>query len=208
MTEPQKDNTATCMVKVLVMMTGEVNYNDIYYRPYETLVHQPTLMDPTKNETYINVAAESLMFPVTAHIVLACFVIFVTIIMMNLLVGIAISDVQEIQKLGHLNLLVHQIKIMDLVDENLAIVVRVLPGCKFLKKMLFGLERYYCLDFDVNKMPNRCIGSLTSKREEGCLYAIDGPRQESANYDGSKAQYNVPRTLNAQKLAVFAKKYK
>ena len=192
-------NFGAPLVKTLVMMTGELDYNNLYYRPNETI----TALN--ENTNAINVAAQSLMFPVTAHIMLACFIIFVSIIMMNLLVGIAISDVQQIQKLGHLNLLVQQVKVMDLVDKNLAIVGHLLPWCKVFKKRLFRLERYYCLDFDVpyNKSAARTAIFWSYKCADGCLYAGDGTETVKP-----KAHYYVPRTLNALTLAKFARSYK
>ena len=42
------------------------------------------------------------VFPVTAHLFVFVFVFFVSIILMNLLVGLAVSDIQDLEKTAKL----------------------------------------------------------------------------------------------------------
>jgi len=56
------------------MMVGEVDYEDLFYND--------------KN------AADPMIYPITAHVLHAAFVIIVTIVLMNLLVGLAVHDIQ------------------------------------------------------------------------------------------------------------------
>ena len=72
----------------MVMMMGEIEYNDLYY-PDKTFItftnatHAVEDSDPEIN-----------FFPMTAHMVLTIFILIVSIVIMNLLFGMAVSDVQ------------------------------------------------------------------------------------------------------------------
>lgn len=78
-------------LKVLVMMLGELEYEDIYYPEKNTINLTIT------NNTVIGDIEQGVkeqFFPFTAHVVLLIFIIFVSIIVMNLLFGLAVADVQ------------------------------------------------------------------------------------------------------------------
>lgn len=62
------------LLKVLTMMVGEVDYEDLFYNP-------DNKDDP-------------ILYPITAHVLHGAFVITVTIVLMNLLVGLAVHDIQ------------------------------------------------------------------------------------------------------------------
>lgn len=76
-------------VKTLVMMTGEIDYDEWFF-------------DKDK----------PIMYPGTSHIIFVIFLIFVTIILMNLLVGLAVSDIQGLQKSAGLDRLVRQTELI------------------------------------------------------------------------------------------------
>lgn len=61
------------LVKTVMMMSGELEYEDIFYN------------NCTNSEIY---------YPLTAHIMFTIFVLLVTVILTNLLVGLAVSDIQ------------------------------------------------------------------------------------------------------------------
>ena len=169
------------------MMTGELEYNDLYYRPKESLeLRELSRSNTTSDESWqgdIIVDTQKLMFPVTGHLLLVAFVVLVSLIMMNLLVSIAISDVQEIHELSHLLLMVQKIKTIYAMDSVLANVHRILPSSvwKCIKSHRRGLKGKYCLDLQI-----RCKKSHGSSGralhyalfcseiyEDGCIYALD-----------------------------------
>ena len=63
-------NAVSAVVKSLVMMAGEIEYEDFIYENGDTL------------------------FPITGHFMILLFVVLISIILMNLLVGLAVSDIQ------------------------------------------------------------------------------------------------------------------
>ena len=60
----------SAVVKSLVMMAGELEYEDFIY----------------ENGTAL--------YPMTGHLMILLFVVLISIILMNLLVGLAVSDIQ------------------------------------------------------------------------------------------------------------------
>lgn len=73
------------------MMIGELEFEDMFYQD-----------DRNKNHYY----------PVTTQLVFFTFVILVTIILMNLLVGLAVSDIQGLQASAGLNRLTRQAELV------------------------------------------------------------------------------------------------
>ena len=73
------------------MMLGELEYEDIYLPPRNTI--NLTIVNNTVIGD-IEDGVKATFFPFTAHAALLIFVIFVSIILMNLLFGLAVADVQ------------------------------------------------------------------------------------------------------------------
>ncbi|XP_050303936.1 transient receptor potential channel pyrexia-like [Anthonomus grandis grandis] len=80
----------------LVMMTGDMNYN--------------LLLDYSREENPTDLAK------FTAQLAYTLFLLFVTIILMNLLVGIAVHDIQGLQKNADLTRLVRQAKMCSYIE--------------------------------------------------------------------------------------------
>ena len=62
--------TVAALVKTLVMMAGEIEYENFIYENGDAI------------------------FPFTGHFMILLFVVLISIILMNLLVGLAVSDIQ------------------------------------------------------------------------------------------------------------------
>lgn len=69
-------------------MSGELEFEDIFYGEVEV------------------------KYPVTAHIIFLCFVLLVTVILTNLMVGLAVSDIQGLQVSATLDRLVRQAELI------------------------------------------------------------------------------------------------
>jgi hypothetical protein len=86
-------------ITVLVMMTGE---NDV-----SILVNDPDGRDPP------------FLLEVSAQVTFIIFLLFVTVVLMNLLVGIAVNDIQGLKKTADLSKLVRQTKLISYIESAL-----------------------------------------------------------------------------------------
>lgn len=80
------------VLKTFVMMTGELEYNSIF-------------IDPTENSSEVK-------FHGTTHLIFLAFILFIVVVLMNLLVGLAVSDIQGLQKSAGLDRLVRQTRLI------------------------------------------------------------------------------------------------
>lgn len=76
------------MLKMITMMSGELEFEDIFYGDYP------------------------IQFPITSHGMFLAFVLLVTIILTNLLVGLAVSDIQGLQASAGLDRLTRQAELV------------------------------------------------------------------------------------------------
>merc|ERR1719509_38714 len=108
-------------VKVIVMMLGELEYEELYYNQNQYFNVNETRTDKfNKTWTDIEQDTESQAFPFTAHVILIGFVLLVSVILMNLLVGLAVSDIQQMTSEGKLYRIVRQVELVnDLHDVGL-----------------------------------------------------------------------------------------
>ncbi|XP_063357857.1 transient receptor potential channel pyrexia-like [Cydia amplana] len=100
-------------ISTLTMMVGELNLN--------ILINEPDKDDPP------------LVFELSSQIIFILFLMFVTIILMNLLVGIAVHDIQGLRKTAGLSKLVRQTKLILFVE--MGMFSRWLP--KWLHKYVY-----------------------------------------------------------------------
>lgn len=98
--------------QVLVMMIGEQDLS--------LLTNDPDGKDPP------------VLLEISAQITFVLFLLFVTVILMNLLVGIAVHDIQALKKTAELSKLVRQTKLISYIES--ALFNRYLPTC--LRKLL------------------------------------------------------------------------
>lgn len=95
------------IISTLSMMVGELNLG--------ILINDPTKDDPP------------LVFELSSQIIFILFLMFVTIILMNLLVGIAVHDIQGLRKTAGLSKLVRQTKLILFVE--MGMFSALLPKC-------------------------------------------------------------------------------
>ncbi|XP_013135767.1 PREDICTED: transient receptor potential channel pyrexia isoform X2 [Papilio polytes] len=86
------------LVKTVMMMSGELEYEDIFYS---------------------NGTDSQIHYPFTAHGMFLIFVVLVTVILTNLLVGLAVSDIQALQESAGLDRLVRQTQLVAHLESML-----------------------------------------------------------------------------------------
>jgi len=108
--QPSFGNVLGTFVKVMMMMLGEVEYEDLYYPEGQNF-------NLSLNGT-TTIISENLgqQFPVTTHLFVLLFIFLVSIIVMNLLVGLAVSDIQGLQKSAKLHRLIQQVELINSME--------------------------------------------------------------------------------------------
>lgn len=109
---PVFSNPLMGFITVLVMMIGEQDLS--------LLTNDPDGKDPP------------VLLEISAQITFVLFLLFVTVILMNLLVGIAVHDIQALKKTAELSKLVRQTKLISYIES--ALFNRYLPT--WLRKLL------------------------------------------------------------------------
>ncbi|KAK9295270.1 hypothetical protein QLX08_010354 [Tetragonisca angustula] len=107
------------LIKVLVMMTGELNFEDLFF--------------PREEDGKSIDSTSWILLQVSAQLSFVLFLLFVTIVLMNLLIGIAVHDIKGLQKTAGLAKLVRQTKLI--CDVETALFLGLMPKrlTKFLR---------------------------------------------------------------------------
>jgi hypothetical protein len=92
------------------MMIGELEFEDMFYELKEN--DCPDDSKPCESSSPI-------AHPITTHLMFFTFVILVTVILMNLLVGLAVSDIQGLQASAGLNRLSRQAELVARLESLL-----------------------------------------------------------------------------------------
>lgn len=91
-------------LKIIIMMSGELEFEDVFFDPDVKIKYQ-----------------------ITSHLVLLAFVVLVTIILTNLMVGLAVSDIQELRRCAGLDRLVRRAELVAHLESML--FSRLLDHC-------------------------------------------------------------------------------
>lgn len=89
-------NPMVGLLKTIIMMSGELEFEDVFF----------------DDEAPI-------LYPGTAHLMLLVFVVLVTIILTNLMVGLAVSDIQELRRCAGLDRLVRRAELVAHLESML-----------------------------------------------------------------------------------------
>ncbi|XP_018362192.1 PREDICTED: uncharacterized protein LOC108760633 [Trachymyrmex cornetzi] len=109
------------LIKILAMMTGDLGF-DSYLISFD------------KSGIYENNEGASwILLQISAQLLFVLFLLFVTIVLMNLLIGIAVHDIKGLQKTAGLAKLVRQTKLIH--DVETAIFLGFIPSKRFIKCM-------------------------------------------------------------------------
>merc|ERR1719219_405835 len=103
-------NFPGALVTILVMMLGEINYTDLYYPSDQNFAFS---FNKTSGAGDISEADSFQQFPVTAHIT---FILVFCLVIMNLLVGLAVSDITKLTKTGKRDQLLAQVELICSVE--------------------------------------------------------------------------------------------
>lgn len=133
----QFSNPFIALIKILVMMTGELEFDNL-------------LENITKDS-----GRPVVLLEISAFTAFILFLIFVTIILMNLLIGIAVHDIQGLQKTAGLSKLVGQTKLISHIES--ALFNGCLPGCmlKLLRMTALISPSSYRVVFSVKPLNPR-----------------------------------------------------
>ncbi|XP_048451862.1 transient receptor potential cation channel subfamily A member 1 [Rhincodon typus] len=85
-------------LKILAMMLGDINYNDNFLIPYST---------------------DKMQFPLLTFGMLIMFLLLIPILLMNLLIGLAVGDIAEVQRTASLKRIAMQISLHTSLEEKL-----------------------------------------------------------------------------------------
>ncbi|XP_030747135.1 transient receptor potential channel pyrexia-like [Sitophilus oryzae] len=130
-------NPITGFITVLVMMTGDMNIS--------------LLLDYDKEQN------SSFFSQLGARVMYTFFLVFVTIVLMNLLVGIAVHDIQGLQKNADLSRLVRQAQLSSYIEmshyERSEIAKCVMTMLRVVPKPYIGILKVKPLDPTENRLP-------------------------------------------------------
>ena len=106
-------NFPGALVTILVMMLGEINYSDFYYPTDQNFTFT---FRETGGAGMISQVDGFQHFPGTAHFILVVFILVFCLVIMNLLVGLAVSDIRLLTKTGKREQLVAQVELICSVE--------------------------------------------------------------------------------------------
>ena len=107
------ENFPGALVTILVMMLGEINYTDLYYPSDQNLTFT---FNGTVGAGEISEVEAYQHFPGSAQFIIVIFILVFCLVIMNLLVGLAVSDIRQLTKSGKRDQLVAQVELICSVE--------------------------------------------------------------------------------------------
>ena len=159
------------LINMCIMMLGEIDYADLIQKE---------------------------LFPVTVHLFIILFLFLVSIILMNLLVGLAVSDIQGLSKSAKINQLQQQVDLINYMENWLfSPTFSILPDRlkNFLRNKLQGLEGsnykkiYTIRPFDSND--KNFSESLKKSLYENCMRRVSKEKEINQNAQLSQMQNKI-----------------
>lgn len=167
-------NPYTGLIKVLAMMTGELGFEDLFF-------------SSDKGGLYESIGGTSwILLQISAQLSFVLFVLFVTIVLMNLLIGIAVHDIKGLQKTAGLAKLVRQTKLIH--DVEIAIILGFMPSKRFIK----------CMRWTMLFLPSPLRAVLTVRPLN--------PREKRLPRDVLSAAYKIAKEGDGNSFAVSRRK--
>lgn len=103
-------NPLISLLKTVIMMSGELEFENVFFDKDNSL------------------------YPGTAHLMLLSFVILVTVILTNLMVGLAVSDIQELRRCAGLDRLVRRAELVAHLENMLfSKLLDCAPACRIIQ---------------------------------------------------------------------------
>ena len=175
------------LIQLCVMMLGEIDFADLI---------------------------QGQMFPVTAHLLIILFLFLVSIILMNLLVGLAVSDIQGLSKSAKINQLQQQVELINYMENLLfSPLFSVLPDRLklVLRNKLQGLEgQKYKLVYTVKPFDSNdklFSESLKKSLYENCLKRVSKEKEfnQNAALIEMQARINQMYQVKIEKIKIMGK---
>lgn len=154
-------NPLVGLLKTIIMMSGELEFEDVFFDE-----------------------SAPILYSGTAHLMLLSFVILVTVILTNLMMGLAVSDIQELRRSAGLDRLVRRAELVS-----------------HLESMLFSK----LLDYGPNKVMRACRrGALLLRPPHHCAIHIrpNDPREKRLPRELIKAIYRLVSERKSRNMTI------
>ena len=156
------------VIKVLIMMFAEIDYEGLFYPARETVTNGTGTIASREDHT---------AFTGVPEIMMLLFIFLVSIILMNLLVGLAVSDIAELSKTAKLRRLTQQVDLINYIEGWLFTrLFKMAPDTvkRFLRSKLQGLKdnKNYNMVYTVNPfdMNDKLVPtSLKNELYDNCI---------------------------------------
>ena len=159
------ENPLVGLLKTIIMMSGELEFEDVFFDKDAPI-----------------------LYPGTTHLMLLAFVVLVTIILANLMMGLAVSDIQELRRCAGLDRLVRRAQLVA-----------------HLENLLFSK----LLDYAPSKIVRACrSGALLLHLPHHCAIHIrpNDPREKRLPKDLIKNVYRLvsEKKIRSEKIGNFS----